>query len=49
VNSIIKTAAKIAEGLIQTNDKSDSKQEGIQHTKGRLGEVSKNKWKKNNV
>jgi hypothetical protein len=27
------------------SDKSDAKQEGIQHTKARLGEVLKNKWK----
>jgi len=45
VNSIIKTAAKIAEKLSQPNEKSDAKQEGIQHTKARLGEVLKNKWK----
>jgi hypothetical protein len=45
VNSIIKTAARIAEELIQTNEKSDAKQEGIQHTKASLGEVLKNKWK----
>jgi hypothetical protein len=45
VNSIIKKAAKIAEELIQPNEKSDAKQEGIQHTKARLGEVLKNKWK----
>jgi hypothetical protein len=45
VNSIIKTAAKIAEELSQPNEKSDVKQEGIQHTKARLGEVLKNKWK----
>jgi len=45
MNSIIKTAAKIAEELSQPNEKSDTKQEGIQHTKARLGEVLKNKWK----
>jgi hypothetical protein len=44
VNSIIKTAAKIAEELSQS-EKSDAKQEGIQHTKARVGEVLKNKWK----
>jgi len=38
MNSIIKTAAKIAEELSQPNEKSDAKQEGIQHTKARLGE-----------
>jgi hypothetical protein len=45
INSIIKTAAKIAEELSQPNEKSEAKQEGIQHTKARLGEVLKNKWK----
>jgi len=45
MNSIITTAAKIAEELSQTNEKNDAKQEGIQHTKARLGEVLKNKWK----
>jgi len=45
MNSIIKTAAKIAQELSQPNEKSDAKQEGIQHTKARLGEVLKNKWK----
>jgi len=39
------TAAKIAKELSQPNEKSDAKQEGIQHTKARLGEVLKNKWK----
>ena len=45
MNSIIKTAAKITEELGQPNEKNDAKQEGIQHTKARLGEVIKNKWK----
>jgi hypothetical protein len=45
VNSIIKTAAKTAKEISQPNEKSDAKQEGIQHTKARLGEVLKNKWK----
>jgi hypothetical protein len=45
MNLIIKTAAKFAEELSQPNEKSDAKQEGIQHTKTRLGEVFKNKWK----
>jgi len=36
MNSIIKTAAKIAEELSQPNEKSAAKQEGIQHTKARL-------------
>jgi hypothetical protein len=45
MNSIIKTAAKIAGELSQPNEKSDAKQEEIQHTKARLGEVLKNEWK----
>jgi len=45
MNSIIKTAAKITEELSQPNEKSDTKQDGIQHTEGRLGESLKEKWK----
>jgi len=45
MNSLIKTAAKITEELSQPNEKSDAKQKGIQHTKARLREVLKNKWK----
>jgi len=45
MNSIIKTAVKITEELSQPNEGSDAKQEGIQHTNARLGEVLKNKWK----
>jgi hypothetical protein len=45
VNSIITTAAKIAEELSQPNEKSDANQEGIKHRKVRLREVLKNKWK----
>jgi len=45
MNSIIKTAAKITEELSQPNKKSDAKQDGIQHTKARLGESVKKKWK----
>jgi len=48
MNSIITTAAKIAEELSQPNEKSDVKQDGIQHTKARLGE-SLNKKCKNKV
>jgi len=43
MNSIIKTAAKITEELSQRNEKSDAKQDGIQHTKERLGESLKKK------
>jgi hypothetical protein len=39
MNSIIKRAAKIAEELSQQNEKSDTKQEGIQHPNARLGVV----------
>jgi hypothetical protein len=45
MNSIIKTAAKITEELSQPNEKIDAKQDGIQHTKARLGESLKKKWK----
>ena len=45
-NSIINTAAKITEELSQPNEKSDAKQDGIQHTKARLGESLNKKWKK---
>jgi hypothetical protein len=45
MNSIIKSAAKIIEELSQLNGKSDAKQDEIQCTKARLGEVLKNKWK----
>jgi len=47
-NSIIKTAAKITEELSQPNEKSDAKQDGIQHTGARLGESLKKKWIKQN-
>ena len=42
MNSILKSAAKIIEELNQLND---AKQDGMQHTKGRLEEVLKKKWK----
>jgi len=45
MNSIIKTAAKITEELSQPNEKSDAKQDGIQHTKSKLGDSLKEKWK----
>jgi len=45
MNSIIKTAAKIKEELSQPNEKSDAKQNEIQHTKARLGESLKKEWK----
>jgi ribosomal protein S4 len=36
---------KIIEELSQLYGKSDAKQDEIQHTKARLGEVLKKKWK----
>jgi hypothetical protein len=39
MNSIIKLAAKITEDLSQLNGKNDTKQDEIQHTKVKLGEV----------
>ena len=45
MNSIIKRAAKITEELSQPNEKSDTKQDGIKHTKARLGESLKKKGK----
>jgi hypothetical protein len=47
MNSIIKSAAKITEELSQLSGKSEAKQDGIQHTKERLGEALKKKWKNN--
>ena len=44
MNSIINTTAKITEELSQPNEKSDTKQDGMQHTEGRLGESLKKKW-----
>ena len=40
-------AAKFAEELNQSNEYSDSKREGIRHTKARLGESLKTKWESN--
>jgi Zn-dependent M16 (insulinase) family peptidase len=45
MNSILKLAAKIIEELSQLSGKNDAKQDGTQHTKERLGEVLKKKWK----
>jgi hypothetical protein len=45
MNSIIKPAAKFIEELCQLYGKSDAGQDEIQHTKARLGEVLKKKWK----
>src|SRR5215469_7727257 len=43
--SILKSAAKIMEELSQLNGKNDAKQDEMQHTKERLGEILKKKWK----
>jgi hypothetical protein len=45
MNSIVKLAAKFTEDLNQLNEKSDAKKGEIQHTKAKLGEVLKKKWK----
>ena len=45
MNSTIKSAAQITEELIQPNEKSDTEQDGIQHTKARLGESLKKNGK----
>jgi GMP synthase PP-ATPase subunit len=45
MNSIVKLATKITENLSQLNGKNDTKQDKIQHTKAKLGEVSKKNWK----
>jgi hypothetical protein len=44
-NSILMSAAKIIEELNELNGMNDSKQDEMQHRKGRLGEVLKKKWK----
>jgi hypothetical protein len=45
MNSIRNSAAKIIEELCQLNGMNYAKQDGMQHTKGRLGEALKKKWK----
>jgi septation ring formation regulator EzrA len=45
MNSIPKSAAEIIEELNQLKGNNDVKQDEMQHTKGRLGEVLKKKWK----
>jgi hypothetical protein len=45
MNSIVKLAAKITEGLRQLNGKNDAKQDEIQHTKAKLGKVLKKNWR----
>ena len=43
MNSILKSAAKIIEEVNQLSGMNDAKQDGMQHTKGRLGEALKKK------
>jgi hypothetical protein len=45
MNSIVKLAAKITEDSNQPNGKNDAKQDEIQHTKAKFGEVLKKNWK----
>ena len=45
MNSILKSAAKIIVKLSQIRGKNDAKQDEIKHTKERLGEGLKRKWK----
>jgi hypothetical protein len=45
MNSILTSAAEIIEELVQLTGKNVAKQDEMQHTKGRLGEVLKKKWK----
>jgi len=45
MNSILKSAAKIIGELNQLSGMNDVKQDGMQHTKGRLAEALKKKWK----
>ena len=41
MNSTIKVEAKVAEDLGQSNENSDTKKEGIQYIKAKLGELLK--------
>jgi hypothetical protein len=43
--SIVKLAAKFTKDLNQLNQKNDAQKNEIQHTKAKLGEVLKKKWK----
>jgi trehalose-6-phosphate synthase len=45
MNSILKSEAKIINELNQLSGMNDAKQDEMQHTKGRLGEALKKKWK----
>ena len=43
MNSTIKVAAKVTKELKQSNEKSDTKKQGIQHITAKLGELLKKK------
>jgi hypothetical protein len=43
MSSVLKSPAKITEELNQLSGMKDEKQDGMQHTKGRLGEALKKK------
>jgi hypothetical protein len=45
MNPIIKSAEKVIKDLSQLNGTKDAKQNGIQHTKAKFGEVLKKNWK----
>jgi hypothetical protein len=45
MNSILKLAANVIVELSQINGNNDAKQDEMQHTKEKLGEVLKKKWK----
>ena len=45
MNSTIKAAAKFEGELNQSNENSDTKNEGIQHIKAKLGASLKKNWK----
>jgi len=44
MNSTIKVVGKVAEELNQSNENSNTKKEGIQHIKAKLGQSLKKKW-----
>jgi len=44
MNSTIKSAAKVAEELNQSNENSGTKKEGIQYIKAKFGKPLKKKW-----
>jgi len=45
MNSTVKTSAEFSEELNQSNETSDTKNEGGQHMKARLGEMGNGKAK----